>query len=177
MKAEERNSADQIDCLSPGNFKSESVPLELDAPLENMTQKKSLSRGDIKAKELKESMDELLKDPEVFFENNNVLRFPAYSPMFKFQTQKIEKKFEMIEGMMRRWSKMLKQIKADCVAYIKSTEALANQLCIDKMYFSDNKELQDILALLAQFLKENNIYMDVFSKILQTSVYEYLNHN
>jgi len=133
--------------------------------------RKRVPADETKAQEIKRYVDSILSDPKKYYQLNNVILFPPFSPFFKTVTNKIEKKFEFVENMLRKWTKLIKEMIKNCVVYIKSVEVFANQLVVDKLYFNDNKELQILCGLLAQFLKEHDIYMEVFTKILDNSIY------
>lgn len=112
----------------------------------------------------------VIENPELFYKLNNVTRFPPRSPFSKQKFTQIEKHIETVEGLLRKWTKLLKLASTACVGYVKSIEAFSSQLLSDANVFEYNKELQHIVVLVAQFMKENAAYLEIFSKVMDNSV-------
>jgi len=120
---------------------------------------------------LKSYMNELLQNPNEYYQSNDILLFSEFSPYFNKATQKIERKIDNVEHMMKKWAKLLKHMTQTGRDYIKAITDFGEQLIPDKLLFENNKEIQMLFDLLSQFLKEHVTYMEVFIKILESSIY------
>lgn len=112
----------------------------------------------------------ILENPEVFYNFNNVMRLPPPSPFAKMKVMNVEKRLDEIENLLKKWTTMIKDVNQSCMGYMKSMDAFANQMLSDKAFFESNKELQHIVVLIAQFLKENAVYLEVFTKVINNSI-------
>jgi len=112
----------------------------------------------------------ILENPDWFFKLNNITRLPPRSPFARQKYLQIEKNLDEVENLLRKWSKLLKQVDASCQSYSKSMEALGTQLLADKGFFEYNKELQNLIVIIAQFVKENSSYLDIFSRVMNSTV-------
>ncbi len=112
----------------------------------------------------------VLENPDWFFKLNNITRLPSRSPFARHKYLQIEKGLDELEGLLRKWTKTFKQADACCQAYAKSLETLGNQFLADKGVFESNKELQNLIVLIAQFIKEGSVYLEGFSKSVNNSV-------
>ena len=122
--------------------------------------------------DLEKLLGAVVDNPEWFYKVNNVLRLPKASPYSKVKVLQIEKRLDETENLLKRWTKFLKQANMACEGYMKSVDAFANQLLVDKDFFEGNKELQHLVVMVAQFLKENSVYLEVFIKVINNSVYK-----
>lgn len=95
--------------------------------------------------------------------------FPP-SPYSKIKLSSIEKHLDETEVLLRKWAKSIKLVNTACLGYVKSLDTFGNQLLSDKKFFEYNKELQNIVSLVAQFLKETAVYLEVFTKVVTSSI-------
>jgi len=112
----------------------------------------------------------VLENPDWFFKLNNITRLPPRSPFARQKYLQIEKNLDELEGLLRKWTKAFKQTDACCQAYVKSLETLGNQFLADKNTFESNKELQNLIVIIAQFIKEGSVYLEGYSKSVNNSV-------
>ncbi len=124
--------------------------------------------------EAEKIMANIKNNPEEFYETNHLLKFQSYSPFSKVKVQTIEKQIDAKEAMFRKWSKSVQEINRTCGEYLKSLDLFGNQLLQDKSFFEKNKEIQHIIGLVGQFLKENAAYLEILTKVTNTSVFTYL---
>jgi len=125
-------------------------------------------------KEIQEMLEGVLGNPGKFQELNNMVNIREYSPFCKAEMIKAEKYIEGTENIIKKWTKQLLEVNKNCMAYTKSIEGFGNQLLMDKCFFKNNIELQTLLALISQIMKEHAIYIEVFTQVVETSIERYL---
>ncbi len=121
--------------------------------------------------EAEKLLHSLLENPEKFFEMNSIMKLGPYSPQAKMNISHIEKNIESIENTMKNWAKSLKEMNKSCSLYTKSIENFADQLMSDKDSFGSNKELTNLLGLISQSLKGHFIYLNMFTRVIENSIY------
>lgn len=122
--------------------------------------------------DLEKLLNGVLDNPEWFYKINNVMRLPKPSPYSKQKVTQIEKRLDETENILKKWTRALKQVNMACTGYMKSIEAFTSQLVSDKDFFEENKEMHHLVVLVAQFLKENAVYLEVFIKVVNNSIYK-----
>jgi len=121
-------------------------------------------------RDLQLMLEDILNNPNKFQEVNNLVKMGPYSPFSKAEVNKSEKYIEGAENIVKKWVKQLEEMNKNCLAYTKSIETFGTQLLMDKSFFKDNIELQTLLTLIAQVLKEHAIYIEVFTQVVQDSI-------
>lgn len=121
-------------------------------------------------KEIQEMLEGVLNEPGKFQELNNMVNLGPHSPFSKAEMIKAEKYIEGAEYIIKKWTKQLLEVNKNCLAYTKSIEGFGNQLLMDKGFFKNNIELQTLLALISQVMKEHAIYIEVFTQVVESSI-------
>ena len=167
------NARDQTKLdISDINLKDLRSPIDETPELQQMEAKDKSTKeaGTNNVAGLERLLASISENPDWFYTANNLIKLPPYSPFSKTKVSQIEKHLDETETLVKKWTKSLKLQNTSCLAYIKTIESFAGQILLDAKFFDHNKELQHLIVLIAQFLRENAIYLEVFTNVINNSI-------